>query len=208
MNRKIVGLIFCLVLATVVVNAKDKKKKATLPPQILAAQSIAVIVEPDAGVSLANPGENRKAVEDVEGAFMQWGRFRLADQGNADLLVVVRKGRSAGPVITNRDPNPTTVSTSDAGIYIGGHIGRPPDLSTNEPPDRRPGLGTSAGPSEDTFFVYTGRGINPYNPPLDTPALWRISGKKILDGPAVPAVKEFRKAVEEAEKAQTEPKKP
>jgi hypothetical protein len=55
------------------------------------------------------------------------------------------------------------------------------------------------------FEVYRGR--DEY--PLDNSATWRYIAKDSLKSPDVPAVGEFRKAIEESEKQQqAQPKKP
>jgi hypothetical protein len=46
------------------------------------------------------------------------------------------------------------------------------------------------------FEVYLGR----IDYPLDAPPIWRFSAKNALNGPQIPAVEQFRKAIEESEK--------
>ena len=54
--------------------------------------------------------------------------------------------------------------------------------------------------TQDTFVVYRGNKDDPNWSPLDAPAVWRYSGKNVLDSPSVPAVEAFRKAIAESEK--------
>ena len=71
---------------------KDKKK-VVLPPAVLKARTIAVIIQPDAGMSVSDPLANKTAREDVEKALMKWGRFSPVLEGQVpDLLITVRRG--------------------------------------------------------------------------------------------------------------------
>jgi hypothetical protein len=53
------------------------KKKNSLPPCILNARTILVLIDPEAGTSVDTPLANKTAQEDVEKAFMKWGRLKL-----------------------------------------------------------------------------------------------------------------------------------
>lgn len=107
------------------------------------------------------------------------------------------------PVITGGPGNdrPVIIQPSDGGIRIGGQSGTPPPV-TSLPQPQQPGprLGTEVGPDEDLFEVY--RGNVEY--PLDSPPVWRYLGKNALLPPTVPAVEQFRKVIEQAEKQQRE----
>ena len=72
------------------------------------------------------------------------------------------------------------------------------------PPNRGPHIGNEVGPSEDSFEVYQGQ----VQHPLDSSPGWRYIAKDGLRAPKVTAVEEFRKAIAEAEKPKTPPKKP
>jgi len=209
--------VFACVLAGQVV-AKDKKP--ILPEQVLRAQTIAVIVEPDAGASITNPGENRQAREVVENALRKWGRYRvLAFPEQADLLVTIRRASGmVKPTIGGRpndrpvvfDPG-TRLPGGSTETTIGVGVGNPyPRTRNSEPPIGAPR--TEVGPAEDTFAVYLGTGTGSLDDrnPVDGPALWRYMGKNALSAPNVKAVQEFEKAVEDAAKAQSTqtPKKP
>src|SRR5215510_2381297 len=68
-------------------------KKPVLPAYVLHAETVFVLIDPDAGTSATLPLANQKARDDVEKALMKWCRFRLAvNPGVADLVIVVRKG--------------------------------------------------------------------------------------------------------------------
>src|SRR5207248_1709656 len=199
-SRWPVALLVVLVL-TLPVIAKNKKKP-TLPDLILKAQTVYVVIHPDAGEPVTDPTANRTAEDAVEKAIMKWGRFSLAPGSpTADLIIAVRRGHVAGPTIRNSpaDDRPVVIQpTGGAGTRIGGHQGRPPDLSDpglGGPTDRGPQISNQIGSSEDSFEVYMG-GVD-Y--PLDTPPLWRYTAKDALKAPRVDAVEQFRKAINESE---------
>jgi hypothetical protein len=191
-----------IVLAVIpLVEAKNKKKQV-LPDYVLKAETVLVMIYPDAGEPVNNPTANRTAQENVEKALTKWGRFRLVmDAQTADLIVAVRTGHASGPTIRNSpiDNRPVIVQPGDGNIRVGGQQGGPSDV--NDPTlggsaDRGPGISNEIGPSEDTFAVYRG-GIQD---PLDLPAVWRYVAKGALNTPQVPAVEQFQKALTEAEK--------
>ena len=206
MARHWSSLIALVVLLTTSLQAKDKKK--ILPAYVLQARTILVVIDPDAGTSPANPNENRMAREDVEKALMNWGRFRtVMDAQTADLVISVRRGH--GKVVTptiGGVPNdrPVLVQPNDSGIRIGAQQGKnTPVTDPTVAPPAGPHPQTEVGPSEDTLTVYRGQ----VEYPLDAPPVWRYTGKDALSSPAVPAVGQFRKIIEETEK-QLSPQKP
>jgi hypothetical protein len=183
--------------------AKDKKKP-TLPALILNAQTVAVIVNPGSEVPLASPGENVKAQSDVERALSKWGRLHVVlDPTNADLVISVRKGRGVSPTIAGGDTNrrPVIFEPGAGDARIGIQSGKPPRAGTGYPEATTPRPGMEVGSPEDVFEVYAGHGTET----LDGPPLWRYIGKNALRPPAVTAVDQFRKAIEEAEKQQKKP---
>lgn len=134
---------------------------------------------------------------------MKWGRFTpVMDTQTADLVIIVRKGsgKIVQPTIGGLPTNdrPVIVQPTDSGIRIGGQRGRPPDSTQPAPQDTKPYPQTEVGPSEDMFVVYEGRVVSP----LERAPAWRYMAKDALHSPNVPAVGEFRKAIEEAEKQQ------
>lgn len=194
------------------VTLANDKKKPVLPATILNARTVAVIIDPDAGVSADDPLGNKTALDDVEKAFANWGRFRPVFQGmTPDLVVVIRKGngKPVQPTVhggTSPNDRPVIIQPNDTGIRIGGQKGRPPgDDTQNDPQGSGPGVGVGA--SEDSFFVYDGTVENP----TDRAPIWRYVAKNALHSHDVPAVNEFRKIVEETEKQlqkQQQQKKP
>ena len=200
-----IGLAGIFVFSAGVAAAKKKKEKL-LPEMVLKAQTVLVVILPNAAEPVSDVTSNRRAQEEVEKALVTWGRYRLAlDVKTADLVIGVRRGGdkpftptvSGGPV----DTRPVTVDQSDGQIRIGGSQGRPTSgvsqTADPGPPGGSPRTGMEAGPAEDVLQVFLG-GVEF---PADNPPLWSFTGKDGLRGPAVRAIEEFRKAVEETEKA-------
>ena len=179
------------------------KKKDLLPAYVLKARTVLVIIDPDAGVSMTAPQENKTAQDDVEKALMKWGRLSPVMPGmQADLVITVRKGsgKLVQPTIGGEPANdrPVIVQQTDNAIHIGGQVGRPPDPQPGIPQDKKPHTQMEATPPDDFFVVYEGsQGLHPDGPPV-----WHYSGKDALRSPDVPAVAEFRKIIEAALKQQ------
>jgi hypothetical protein len=196
------ALITLMIFAVVPCATAKNKKKQVLPDDVLKAQTVLVVIHPEAGEPVTNPTANRTAQENVENALSQWGRFRLVMEAQtADLIVAVRKGHASGPAVRNlpSDGRPVIIQPSDGNIRIGGQQGRPPDLNNpglGGPTDRGPRIDNEIGPSDDTFEVYRG-GVES---PLDSAPVWRYTAENALDAPQVPAVEQFRKALTESEK--------
>jgi len=209
--RFLVSALCSLLLLIPQVNAKNKNK-TILPDYVLKARTVLVVVAPEAETSLLNPNENRTAQADVEKALMRWGRYTpVLQAGSADLVVAVRRGNKASalnPTIDGapRDDRPVVVEGTDGATHIGIQQGRPagatdPGLA---PQSSGPGLSTQVGAAEDSFEVYRGGVADA----LDSPPVWRYMAKDALRSPTVPAVDQFRKIVEQAEKeAQKQNKK-
>ena len=185
-------------------DAKHKKKQL-LPDDVLGAETILVVIHPDAGEPLKSPAVNQTAREDVEKAIMKWGRFRLVmESQTADLVIAVRKGHAPGPVINGpENERPVIFEPTDVGGRVGVQQGRPPDV-INPAERRRPGLSNEVGPSEDMLEVYRG-GVQ-Y--PLDSAPVWRYMAKDALNRPQVDAVEQFRKAIAESEEQRRQKQKP
>jgi hypothetical protein len=200
----VTAVILCSALASA-------KKKAILPADVLRARTVLVIVDPTAGVDVSDPNANRAARADVEKALDQWGRFTLVQEGlTADLVITVRKGN--GKVIqstiggtpingtppvsggTTSSPNETT---GRAAVRWGTGNPNDPSSAGTQPSTPRPQM--EAGSPQDTFVVYRGS-TQPDQSPLDSPSVWRYSGKDALASPSVPAVEVFRKLIAESEK--------
>ena len=195
-------LLVLVLLFTSLAIAGDKRKNL-LPAYILKARTVVVLIDPAAGISTTSPLANKTAQEDVEKALMKWGRLTPAlDAQTADLVITVRKGtgKIVQPTIGGMPTNdrPVIVQPTDGGIRIGMQQGRPTDATQTAPQDTKPYPKTEVGPSEDMFVVYEGH----VDGPLDRAPAWRYITKDALHSPNVPAVAEFRRIIEEAEKQQ------
>lgn len=206
--RSIVLVIATLVLASALSFAKNKSKdKDALPPWLLQAHTVSVIIDPDAGVSPEDPNANQIARRDVQAALQKWGRFEpsLVNQPS-DIIIVIRRGhrRMAGATIPDPRQNSPIggVSSTDDSISAAGRRGNPaspPQGMPNRPYSPTPQL--EVGSPDDSFAVYEGRADHP----LDAPAAWRYVAPDALRSPSVPAVDVFRKAVAAADKAAAKP---
>jgi len=197
-------VLFLLALLLTSLAVAGNKKKTVLPAYILKARTVVVLIDPNAGISPASPLANKTAQEDVEKAILKWGRLTPAlDTQTADLVIVIRKGSgkivqpSIGGMPTN--DRPVIVQQTDNSIRIGGQQGRQAGSTQPLPQDTRPQPQAEVGPSEDMFVVYEGRKDGTFD--QQAPA-WRYLAKDALHSPNVPAVAEFRKLIDEAEKQQ------
>jgi len=180
------------------------KDKSVLPADVLRAETVLVVIESNAGEPLTDPTANSNSREDVERAIAKWGRFKpVLDSQTADLIISVRRGTGRGvtPTVSGGpiDNRPVILQPGEGGdIRVGGHRGRPPDLSHTGSPsqDQGPQVKTEVGPSNDMLSIYRGRVENP----LDSPPIWRFVAKDALRPPQVRGIDEFRKALIEAEK--------
>jgi hypothetical protein len=195
-------ILFAVALLATCGFAKDKKH--TLPGYVLQAHTVAVIIDPSAGVSMEDPRANEIAQKAVETALLNWGRFQPTfSRQSADLIIVVRKGngRLANETIPDARQNNRAgaITPMDNGVSAAGQHGSQPNISND-------GLGPTQGPArpqmevgeaDDSFLVYEGGVENP----LDSSPAWRYVAKDGLSSDTVPAVAAFRKAVADAEKA-------
>ncbi len=186
-----------------------KGKKDILPPYVLTARTVSVVIDPNAGFSIDDdPNANQIARRDVEAALLSWGRLEPALAGQpADLIIVIRRGHHRLVSETIPDPRQNDriggINTSDSATQIGGRQGPPsqsPDSATlpgSRFPQSVPTPQTEIGGQDDFFAVYNGS----VPKPLDAPPAWRYISPDGLRSHSVPAVAEFRKALAAAEKA-------
>lgn len=207
MKRHLSTLVIVGLLAAAPVLAKSKDK--TLPPYILQAHTVAVMIDPSAGIDSEDPQANRMAQSDVETALMNWGRFqRVMGPQGADLIIVIRRGHRRVTDATISDPmqnnRPGAINAGDSGM--GGGVqnpGRQPNVGdpsgTGAPTPSRATTHPQMeiGGSDDSFVVFDGTIAKPLN---GTPG-WRYMAPDGLRPHSVPAVEAFKKAVAAAEKA-------
>src|SRR5271167_1013763 len=109
-------------------GAKDKSK-GSLPELVLRAQTVRVMIAPDAGEPIDHPNANATARDNVEKALLQWGRLRpVMDGEEADLVIAVRTGSRGVPTVSGGpvDQRPGVVQPIDGGIRIGAQQGHSP----------------------------------------------------------------------------------
>jgi hypothetical protein len=87
-------ILFVLLLLVSVPDAGAKnKKKQLLTKDVVRAETVLVVIHPEAGEPLTSPRANRTAQEEVEKAIMKWGRFKLVmDAQTADLVMQFARG--------------------------------------------------------------------------------------------------------------------
>lgn len=194
MTRRLFPLLSLALLLAIPATAKDKKK-AQLPDYVLRAETVRVVIDPDAAVPIDQPNLNRDARDAVEQALTDWGRFKVVYEPHdqPDLVIVIRAGddRLARPMIRGG---------SDDSIRIGQRSQAPPfgNDPTNSPQDHGPRITNEVGPTTDSFEVYQGRGSDPVT---NSAPAWRYMAKDCLREPDVTAVEQFRKAIADTEKS-------
>jgi len=210
-SATLVAMTVTLALAVSTASAKKKEKeKVLLPDFVLKAETVVVLILPDAGEPMNDPFANRKAQEEGEKALMIWCRYRLTqDASTADLVIAVKKGsgKIANPTINGGpvDTRPGTIETTDNQIRIGAQQGRPPngpESGDASGTGGRASPGMEVGSSDDMFKVFRADIYSGHDAPV-----WQYVAKDGLKPPAVTAVEQFRKAVEEAEKAAAQKQK-
>ena len=202
---RIVKLGWLSVVCLALMPAFAKNSKPMMPQYILNAHTVAIIIDPNAGISPDDPNANQTARQDVEHALLKWGRFTtVLDPAGADLVIVLRRSHGRLAETTISDPRQNTrigdVSHTDNGISVGVPIGSP--RGTNPPGTGNPVPNNSAHPqieagnTADSFQVFEG------NHQFDEDGIpgWEWIQKNGLHPHDVPAVDEFRKALAEAEK--------
>jgi hypothetical protein len=194
--------VFAVTLMVTLGFAKDKKN--ALPAYVLSAKTVAIIIDPSAGISIDNPRANEEAQKNVEAALLSWGRFEpVLSKQTADLIIVLRRG--SGRMMNETMPDPRNdrggvISPNDNGGSMGGQRGPQPGIGGGPgvgPGQQSPNSQTEIGQADDSFVVYKGG----EEKPLATAPAWTYVAMDGLSPHSVPAVAAFRKAVENAEKA-------
>jgi hypothetical protein len=208
MNRHLSTLLTVSLLVAIPVLAKEKKEKV-LPPYILQARTVAVIVDPSAGIDPEDPRANQVAQKDVETALMNWGRFQpVMGTPGADLIIVIRRGHGRLVDSTISDPRQNNragvINPTDNGIGAGAqrgpqpNMGGPPSAAGSQLPQAQtPHPEIEIGGVADSFTVFDGK----VEKPLNGAPGWRYMGEEGLHPHDVPAVEAFRKAVDAGDRA-------
>jgi hypothetical protein len=205
------GLPFFLMMGLLMaVPALGKGKgDEVLPPYILQARTVAVVVDPAAGIDPEDPRANQVAQKDVETALLNWGRFQpVIGTTEADLIIVVRRGHGKLADATISDPRQNNragvINPTDNGISVGAQHGNQPNLGgapngagSQPSQSQSPQPQMEVGGVDDSFTVFDGK----VEKPLDGAPGWRYMARDGLKPHGVPAVDEFRKAVAAADKA-------
>lgn len=178
-----------------------------LPLYVLQAHTVTVMIDPRAGRSLSDPNANQTAQKDVESALSKWGRFQMVlNPVDADVVIVVRKGiKPTDPTVNDPGQNRRPGADTNGDISVGIQHGRPPtqpgqhgDLSGEPSPAQTQTYPQAEGGTrDDAFVVYKGHTDEPTN----SDPSWMWVRKNSLHSHDVPAVDEFHKAVDAAEKA-------
>lgn len=215
MKMRRIALMAAAVMLVAPVLAKSKDK--TLPAYILQARTVAVVIEPFAGIDPNDPRANQVAQKDVETALANWGRFQpLMSPEGADLVIVIRKGHGRLADGTISDPRQNNragvINPTDDGVMVGAQHGTQPVLGTQDGTGRYPQGQTpqnqvpqsqiphpemEIGGAEDSFAVFDGKAPKP----MDSAPGWRYMAQDGLRAHNVPAVDEFKKAVAAGDKA-------
>jgi hypothetical protein len=201
-NRVFTAFVLSLIFVSVAVA---KKKEQVVPEYVLRAHTIAVIIDPNAGMSAEDPRANQIAQKDVEEALLKWGRFTpVISAKGADIVIVIRRGNKRAVDATISDPSQNdrvgVINRSNNGVQVGAQRGSLSDAPGSGLPgaDRdspRPQL--EIGATDDSFVVHHGDPVDP----VDSPVGWRYEVRDGLRSHDVPAVEEFKKAVIAADKA-------
>ena len=168
---KCASLFFALVLIASLVVARDKP---IIPKLIVNARF--VLVTTYHGNDPANVRimpEDRQAVTDVQNAIEKWGKYTVVyEASNADLIIVIRKGRIAE-------------GTSGVRVHVGSEKPSPTVGSV---------LNADAGDPQDMIAVFdAAQGF-------DSAPLWRERKADGLNPPEMILVQELRSLVEKAAK--------
>jgi hypothetical protein len=210
MRRRFSMLVAAGLMMAAPVLAKGKDK--TLPPYILQAHTVAVIIAPGAQIDPEDPQANLTAQKDVEAALTKWGRLQPVNSTlGADLIIVIRKGHPLPVDSSISDPRQTqagaTIPSSNPG-GIGSPNVRPPTMGGQDGMGQRAPQGGPTQPQvpqiptqtlnpDDLFEVFDGRAERR----MEGDPGWKYMGQDGLHSHNVPVVESFKKAVLAADKA-------
>lgn len=192
-----------LVVAAPLGFAKDKKNKDV--PEMLATARYVYVQAEDGDIM--NPRlfpEDRQAIVDVQDELRDWKRYTLTiNRDEAELMVVVRKGRIAGAQADGG------IGVGNGPVMGGSYPGNRNPAGPNNPgggPIGGPGGGVSTeigargevGPSDDLLRVYAVR-TDGHRGAM----LWSREMRDGLDAPQVLLVRQLKQEVDKAYPPQT-----
>jgi hypothetical protein len=176
--------------------AKDKKKD-TLPALFSNARFVYVQAEDGDIMKPDLFPEDREAIANVQDALKDWNRYSLTiNRQEADLVIVVRKGRLVG--IQGHAGVSVGTPTGVGGTYPRGNPGGPGNSNPGGNPDRADnadalGARSEVGPNDDTLRVFF---LSPGGK-LSGP-FWSREMKDGLNAPDVTLLRVLRDAVDRA----------
>jgi hypothetical protein len=200
--KLVTSVALALILAAPLGLAKDKKKN-DLPAVFSTARFVYVQAEDG---DIMNPRlfpEDREAIADVEDALHDWNRYAVAiDQSDAELVMVVRKGKVAGAQVMG-----------GVGVGTGPQYGGSNPRGNNPAGTNNPGTGRTTtteigargeiGPPDDMLRVY-----------IVTPdgrrgaMVWSGVMKDGLNAPGLILLRQLRQEIDHSYPPQTATKKP
>jgi len=207
-SLKVVGL--ALVLLPVLALAQKTKKHNDVPAAFEHAHFIYVEAKDGDAFKPGLYPQDRQAIYDVEDGLHDWNRYSLAmHRSEADIVLVVRKGRVAGAQgragIGNRLPDSVSIGRGSNSTGQAGQSGQAGPLGgPDSGPDAR-GVGAEAevGPANDLLYVYlldaNGKRVGP---------VWQREMQDGLDARSVQLLQQLRTAVELAYPSQPPSQKP
>ena len=181
---RIIRLVVPIVMLLPIVGSPQNKAKkySDVPPVFQTARS--VYVEADNGDTTqpdAYAG-NREAVSNVESGLEEWNRYAVASRRDqADLIIVVRKGRFAGEQVHDG------LSVGTRPMIPGS--ARPVPMGSGE----QVGSEGEADQKDDLLAVYSLSRDGQLTGPV-----WRREMVKGLDAPKVELLRQLRKSIDRA----------
>jgi hypothetical protein len=190
--RRILLLALVTSLALSSFAQKKKEPKRELPDQVLVAQFVYVTGWHGDLYDPRVPSEERTAIVRVQDAVRAWGRYHLVfNRNEADMMLVVKPGH--------------------IGMVQGGiSVGSPPDVVLGNPSGRNVGssIGTGVGAEAGNPSDYLMVSMFPATDPMDASFIWKRSSNNGFVGRKIPLLEEFKKAVDESERAKAAAGKP
>ena len=181
MVRRSLLFVSLALIPAIFLSAKTKyDPKYAYLRQLLNAGTVAVVAYPQGTQIGPGKAEDMYIVSEVERRIRSWKRFAvISTPENADFVIGVRVG-----------------AATDVFAGGGGSVG------TNPPPPHTT-IGGELGPDQDMLVVVRGQTKQPF----DNPPLWQVVRERSLSMPALAAVNELKKDLEEAERQKKEDEK-